>query len=105
MSETASFFAFYRVPEDPEAFDANYFGSHVPLAEKVPGLIANRLHKVGRQLVGEPAYHLIAELVFESREARSAAFKTPEWAALGTNLEEWGGMDLVTMLTTEPATH
>ena len=31
-----------------------------------------------------------------------AAFKTPEWAAGGTDLASWGGMDLVTMFSAEP---
>jgi uncharacterized protein (TIGR02118 family) len=99
---TISYFAIYRTPDDPEEFERNYFGTHVPIIEKVPGLVENRVHRVTRQFVGEPAYHLVAELVFESPEAMKAAFASEEWKASGENLQSWGGMDLVTMFTAEP---
>lgn len=99
---TVSYFALYRSPEDPAAFEDHYFGSHVPLVEKTPGLVETRVHRVTRQFVGEPAYHLLAELVFESPKAMKAAFRTSEWTASGENLSSWGGMDLVTMFAAEP---
>jgi uncharacterized protein (TIGR02118 family) len=99
---TVSYFALYRTPEDPAEFERHYFGTHVPLIEKTPGLLENKVHRVTRQFVGEPGYFLLAELVFESPEAMKAAFKTPEWAAGGADLASWGGMDLVTMFSTEP---
>ncbi|MEU2350999.1 EthD family reductase [Modestobacter sp. NPDC049651] len=99
---TASFFALYRTPDDPAEFEQHYFGTHVPLVERTPGLVENRVHRVTRQLVGKPAYHLLAELVFESPEAMKEAFGTPEWAAAGEDLSSWGGMDLVTMFTAAP---
>ena len=98
---TVSYFALYQAPDDPADFEEKYFSTHVPLVEKTPGLVENRVHRVSRQFVGKPAYHLIAELVFESPEALSAAVKSPEWAAAGENLQEWGGMDLVTMFAGE----
>ena len=98
---TVSYFALYRTPEDPAAFEERYFGTHVPLVEKTPGLLENRVHRVTRHFVGEPAYHLVAELVFESREAMKQAFASEEWKAAGENLQSWGGMDLVTMFSAE----
>ena len=100
---TVSYFALYRTPENPVAFEEHYFGSHVPLVEKTPGLVANRVHRVTRQFVGQPAYFLVAELVFESAEAMKAGFKSPEWAASGEDLASWGGLELVTMFSAEPA--
>jgi uncharacterized protein (TIGR02118 family) len=99
---TVSYFALYRTPDDPAEFDENYFGSHVPLVEKTPGLLENRVHRVTRQFVGEPGYHLLAELVFESPEAMKRAFASEEWAASGRDLQSWGGMELVTMFSAEP---
>src|ERR1700712_871287 len=99
---TASFFALYRTPDDPADFESHYFGTHVPLVEKTPGLVENRVHRVKRQFVGEPAYHLVAELVFESPEAMKQAFASEEWKASGENLLSWGGMALVTMFSAEP---
>jgi uncharacterized protein (TIGR02118 family) len=99
---TVSYFALYRTPEDPAAFEAHYFGTHVPLVVKTPGLVENRVHRVTRQFVGEPGYFLLAELVFESPEAMKAGMRSPEWAASGKDLASWGGMDLVTMFAAEP---
>jgi uncharacterized protein (TIGR02118 family) len=99
---TVSYFALYRTPDDPADFEQHYFGGHVPLIEKTPGLVENRVHRVTRQFVGEPGYHLLAELVFESPEAMKAAFKSEEWKAGGENLASWGGMELVTMFSAEP---
>ena len=99
---TVSYFALYRTPDDPADFEEKYFGTHVPLVEQTPGLVENRVHRVLRQFVGKPSYHLLAELVFESPEAMKQAFASPEWAASGKNLEEWGGMELVTMFSGEP---
>jgi uncharacterized protein (TIGR02118 family) len=99
---TVSYFALYRVPEDVADFESHYFGTHVPLIEATPGLLENRVHRVTRQFVGEPAYHLVAELVFESAESMKEAFRSEEWKAGGANLASWGGMELVTMFSAEP---
>jgi uncharacterized protein (TIGR02118 family) len=99
---TVSYFALYRTPDDPADFEQHYFGTHVPLVEKTPGLLENRVHRVTRQYVGKPSYHLLAELVFESRDAMKQGFASPEWAAAGENLQSWGAMELVTMFAAEP---
>jgi uncharacterized protein (TIGR02118 family) len=99
---TVSYFALYRTPENPADFEQHYFGSHVPLVEKTTGLVESRVHKVTRQFLGEPGYHLLAEPVFESPEAMKQAFQSPEWAASGANLRSWGGMELVTMCSAAP---
>lgn len=93
--------ALYRTPEDPESFDKNYFGTHVPIVDETPGLVRTELAKVTRMMVGEPAYYVMAELYFDSVESMKAAFKTDPWRASGENLQSWGGMDLVTMFTAE----
>jgi hypothetical protein len=43
----------------------------------------------------------MAELYFESYDALKAAFKTEQWAASGANLQEWGGLELVSMYVAE----
>jgi uncharacterized protein (TIGR02118 family) len=93
--------ALYRTPDDPETFDKDYFGTHVPIVNDTPGLVRTELAKVTRTMVGEPAYYLLAELYFDSGESMKAAFKTEPWRASGDNLQSWGGMDLVTMFTAE----
>ena len=53
-----------------------------------------------RQFVGEPAYFLLAELVFPS--PMEQAFTSEEWAASGEDLRSWGDMQRVTMSSAEP---
>ena len=93
--------ALYRVPDDAADFDRNYFGTHVPIVNDTPGLIRTEIAKVTRMMTGEPAYYLLAELYFDSTDSMKAAFKTAPWQESGANLQEWGGMSLVTMFTAE----
>jgi len=39
----AMIIAMYKTPTDPAAFDRYYFGPHVTLAKKVPGLKGYRI--------------------------------------------------------------
>jgi uncharacterized protein (TIGR02118 family) len=99
------YIALYEKPADPEAFEKQYFGSHVPLVEQTPGLLRAEVARVARVYVpgflGEAEPYLIAELYFESKEAAKAGFASPEWQAAGANLSEIGGMALVAMFTAE----
>jgi uncharacterized protein (TIGR02118 family) len=99
------YIALYQQPADPESFDEQYFGSHLPLVERTPGLVRQEIAKVSRVFVpgflGESEPYLIAELYFESAESARAAFASPEWQAAGANLVEIGGMPLVAMFTAE----
>lgn len=97
--------ALYRKPADPEGFDEKYFGTHMPIADSVPGLVRAEVAKVQRVFLagflGDTEPYLIAELYFDSAESMKAAFKTPEWASSGANLAEIGGMELVAMFSAE----
>jgi uncharacterized protein (TIGR02118 family) len=95
------YIALYQKPDDPEGFEERYFGSHVPLVNRTPGLLRAEVARVSRVYVpgflGEAEPYLIAELYFESAASAKAAFKSPEWQASGANLTEIGGMQLVAM--------
>jgi uncharacterized protein (TIGR02118 family) len=93
--------ALYRTPPDAAAFDADYFGTHVPIVNDTPGLVRTELARVTRMVVGEPAYYVMAELYFDTVESMKAAFKSDPWRASGANLQAWGGMELVTMFSAE----
>lgn len=72
----------YRTPKDPAAFDAHYFGVHVPLAKTLPGL---RSYVVSRgpivQPAGGPEAYLVGTLHFDDMDAIRAAFASPEGQA------------------------
>jgi uncharacterized protein (TIGR02118 family) len=99
------YIALYRRPDNAAEFDDKYFGSHLPLVDKTPGLVRQEVAKVKRVYVpgilGDTEPYLVAELYFESEAAMKAAFKSPEWQASGANLAEIGGMDLVAMFSAE----
>jgi len=72
----------YRTPKDVEAFDRHYFGIHVPLAKKLPGL---RKYEISRGpvtvLAGSPDVYLIGTVHFDDLEAMKEAFASPEGRA------------------------
>jgi uncharacterized protein (TIGR02118 family) len=72
----------YRTPKDVEAFDRHYFGIHVPLAKKMPGL---RKYEISRGpvtvLAGSPDVYLIGTVHFDDLDAMKKAFASPEGRA------------------------
>jgi len=83
----AQVIALYKKPADVEAFDAYYFGTHVPLAKTMPGL---RGYRVNSGPVagpgGESGLHLVALLDFDSMAAIQAALMSPQGAATAADL-------------------
>lgn len=83
--------AIYRKPENIAEFEQHYFDIHAPLAEKVPGLIKLEVNKVYGSPTGESDFHLIAEMLFESKEALEKAMKSSEMKAAGKDLMSFAG--------------
>jgi uncharacterized protein (TIGR02118 family) len=83
----ATLMVLYSKPADPAAFDAHYFGKHVPLAKKIPGL---RRYEVNQGPVATPEgpspYHLVALLTFDSMADIGAAFASKEGQATAADL-------------------
>ena len=71
--------ALYKQPENKEKFDEHYFSTHVPITEKIPGLVENGSDKYYRQRHGGKSdYYLMCEMYYEDMDAFKAAMKTPE---------------------------
>jgi uncharacterized protein (TIGR02118 family) len=86
----------YGHPADPAAFDAYYTSTHVPLAEKIPGL-ASFTYRHCESLDGsQPPHHLLAELSFPSREALDAGLTSPEGGAAAADVANFatGGVTM-----------
>jgi uncharacterized protein (TIGR02118 family) len=79
-------FALYRKPEAPAAFEEAYFGTHIPLVEKIPGLLRTNVHRITGAPRGEPELYMITEMVFADKESMDAAMASPENLAAGKNL-------------------
>lgn len=77
------FIAFYKAPQDKEAFDKHYFGTHMPLCEKLPGLQKAEVSRLSSGAPGgESPYYLMTELYFNSMDEMNAAWGTPEGKAV-----------------------
>ncbi|MBK9115687.1 MAG: EthD family reductase [Betaproteobacteria bacterium] len=93
----AKVIAMYKTPTDAAAFDRYYFGTHVPIAKKIPGL---RHYEVTRGPIhsydGSAPYHLIATLTFDSMAAVHAALGSPEGQATANDLAHFatGGAEI-----------
>ena len=76
----------YRTPKDVEAFDRHYFGVHVPLAKRIPGL---RKYEVSDGPIATPVgaanVHRIGALYFDDLAAIKMAFASPEGQAAGAD--------------------
>ena len=78
----------YKTPKDAAAFDQHYFGTHVPIAKKIPGL---RKYEVSRGPVATPAgpsgVHLVATLYFDDMTAIQKAFASAEGQAAAADVQ------------------
>jgi len=77
--------ALYKSPEDVDAFFEHYNKVHLPLVDKVPGLVKVEVTRIKRTLVGEPGNFLLAELFFTDEESFRTALGSAENAAVGAD--------------------
>ena len=69
----------WRTPKDRDAFDRHYFGVHMPLAKKLPGIRSYEVSVGSIAMLGSAVdTYLVAILHFDSLAAMRAAFATPE---------------------------
>lgn len=78
----------YKTPKDTAAFDKYNFGTHVPLAKKIPGL---RKFEVSQGPVATPfgpsEFHLVATLHFDDMTAVQNAFASAEGQATAADVQ------------------
>jgi uncharacterized protein (TIGR02118 family) len=100
----AKLIVLYRTPESAADFDAYYYGTHVPIAKKIPGL---RRYEVSSGPVATPQgaseFHMVAQLEFDSLAALGTALGSPEGRAAAGDLGKFatGGVELLVMDTRE----
>lgn len=96
----AKLIALYKQPPDAKEFDKRYFGEHIALAMKMPGIQLIEVSRVLGAPGGEPAYYLMAELYFPDMETLQNGLRSPEGNAAGKNVMSFAG-ELVTMMFAE----
>ena len=100
---TVKLTALYKKPEDEDAFMRHYAEVHMPLVRQTPHLQNATISRVTGQPIGEPAYFLVAEMVFPDKERFQEAMKSPENRAAGKDLMGFA-TGLVTLIVTEEIT-
>ena len=74
--------AVYSRPDDPAAFDKHYFGTHLSLAKKMPGLIRCDVARCkGAPMPDADLPHLVAHLYFKDMETLKTSMASPEGKA------------------------
>jgi len=92
--------AYYRRPDDYDAFLRHYRDVHLPLVRKIPGLAGLEVIEVKRSLVGEFPYVVAASMSYPNRDVFRAAMQSPEQAAVAQDLENFAA-GLVTAVQAE----
>jgi uncharacterized protein (TIGR02118 family) len=78
--------AMYKTPSDIEMFEKHYFENHMPLVEKIPGLIKSEVSKLKVLPGTESDYYMMTEMYYEDMDAFNAAMASPEGKASARDL-------------------
>jgi uncharacterized protein (TIGR02118 family) len=78
--------AMYKTPSDIEEFEKHYFEVHMPLIEKMPGLLKSEVSKLTPMPGQEIKYHMMAEMYFENMDSLNESMASPEGKAAGKDL-------------------
>ncbi len=81
--------AIYKKPANIEEFDKYYFNTHLPLANKMPGLKKVEIDKIYGTPYGDTSYYMIANMYFDSKEDLTNALSSPEGKACGKDLRNF----------------
>ncbi|SEE21020.1 EthD family reductase [Ruania alba] len=87
----------YGHPENPEEFDSYYEKVHIPLAQRMPGLVRWTLTKPDRQDGEMAGVYLIADLYAETKEKLDEVLASPEGQAAAADVANFatGGATFV----------
>jgi uncharacterized protein (TIGR02118 family) len=95
------FVTLYRQVDDESALETFFSTTHLPLAEKLPGLVKSEVSRVVGKPGGESRYHLMYELYFDSRQHFLQALVSESGKALVVALKEWADSRLITWFYTD----
>jgi uncharacterized protein (TIGR02118 family) len=79
----------YTQPDDADAFDQHYFGTHMPLVGQIPGLQRAETGRIAAALDGGgQTFYRVAELYFADQAAMDAGFASDEGAATAADYQK-----------------
>jgi uncharacterized protein (TIGR02118 family) len=94
--------ALYRKPADSDDFDRHYFGVHLPLVQKYPGVRKVEVTRVTGAPIGETKFHLMAEMYFDNKDAMDSALASAEGKAVTRDIMSFAA-DVITVFHGEVA--
>lgn len=80
---------FYQRPDDEAAFIKRFKEGHVPLLQKLPGVVGVHLNVVTKALMGEVQYWAYSETCFPTQDEFKLAMKSPEMLACGQDVMQF----------------
>jgi uncharacterized protein (TIGR02118 family) len=90
------FVTVYRRVDDEEALEGFFSGTHLPLAEQLPGLLKSEVSRVTGKPGGESRFHLMYELYFASQPSFYQALASEAGQKLISALQPWGDARIIT---------
>lgn len=86
---TVKLVVLYTQPDDADAFDQHYLGTHIPLVDTIPGLERTETGKVQAAIDGgEKTYYRVTELYFADQAALQAGFGSDEGMATAADYQK-----------------
>src|SRR5918999_1886043 len=95
--------ALYNVPDEPDAFDAHYRDVHTPIVSRYPNLRDLRLSKLDGVGGRDPAYYLMAEMVFDSAADLDEALASEPGAESAKDLRNFAGAGVTMFIAPDEA--
>jgi uncharacterized protein (TIGR02118 family) len=90
----AGLVAIYKTPADAEAFARHYFGTHIPLAKKMPGFMKYEVSSGPISVLAGPTdIYLIGTVYFDDLDAMQKAFASPEGRACAADRQAFAPND------------
>jgi uncharacterized protein (TIGR02118 family) len=93
----------YNTPEDPDAFEAHYRDVHTPIVSRYPNLRDMRLSRLGGVGGREPAYYLMAEMIFDSAADLDEALSSEAGAASAKDLRNFAAAGATMFIAADAA--
>lgn len=90
------FVTIYRRVDDEEALEEFFSTTHLPLAEKLPGLLKSEVSRIHGKPGGESRFSLMYELYFESQQWFERALTTDSGIRLMEATKPWADARLLT---------
>ncbi len=79
----------YTRPDNPEEFDRHYHDVHVPLVDRIPGLLSwDHAHFAGAADGGDLPWYQIANLRFADQASLEAGLDSTEGAAAAADFQK-----------------